>query len=123
MTLPEIYANAAVLVIAGSETTATALSGTIYYLLQNHLALQKLTAEVRSTFRSETEINFGSVNRLEYLLACIEEALRMYPPVPALIPRVVPPGGAEISGRWVPGGVSKFQDPWPLAFQRGEEQR
>lgn len=65
MTLPEIYANAAVLVIAGSETTATALSGTIYYLLQNHLALQKLTAEVRSTFRSETEINFGSVNRLE----------------------------------------------------------
>lgn len=116
MSLPEIYANAAVLVIAGSETTATALSGAIYHLLQNPAALQELTTEVRSTFNSEKEINFASVNNLKYMLACIEETLRMYPPVPALVPRRVPKGGADISGKWVPGGVRKFHQLLLRAF-------
>jgi hypothetical protein len=47
-----------------------------------------------------------SVNHLTYMLACLNEALRVYPPVPAGLPRVTPAGGRTILGRFVPQGVS-----------------
>lgn len=69
--------------------------------------MEKLTAEIRGTFKSEDEIDFSSVSTLPYLLACLDEALRMYPPVPVGLPRVVPKGGANIAGNYVPEKVSK----------------
>ncbi len=68
--------------------------------------MAKLTAEIRSTFKSESDIDFASVSTLPYLLACLDEALRMYPPVPIGLPRVVPRGGANIAGHYVPEKVS-----------------
>lgn len=76
-----------------------------YFLLTNPAPLAKITAEVRATFATEEDINFTSVNNLPYLLACLEEALRMYPPVPTGLPRLVPKGGATICGEFVPEGV------------------
>lgn len=35
----------------------------------------------------------------------IQEGLRMYPPIPINVPRVVPAGGRSISGRWVAPGT------------------
>lgn len=82
------------------------LSGVTYLLTTNAEAMKKLTAEIRGTFKSEDEIDFESVSRLPYLLACLDEALRMYPPVPTGLPRVVPKGGATIAGNYVPEKVS-----------------
>ena len=48
MSRPEIIANSSVLIVAGSETTATLLSGATYYLLQNPTKLARLQDEVRS---------------------------------------------------------------------------
>ncbi len=47
LTRAELASNAAVLVIAGSETTATLLSGATYALLKNPKVMQKLKDEVR----------------------------------------------------------------------------
>lgn len=69
--------------------------------------MMKLTAEIRGAFKSEDEIDFASVSTLPYLLACLDEALRMYPPVPTGLPRVVPTGGASIAGHYVPEKVSQ----------------
>ena len=77
-----------------------------YLLCTNPDALRKLAAEIRGAFKSEDEINFSSVSTLPYLLACLDEALRMYPPVPIGLPRVVPEGGAMIAGHYVPEDVS-----------------
>jgi cytochrome P450 len=74
--------------------------------LTNPEALKKLTAEIRGAFKSKDEIDFATVSTLPYLLACLEEALRMYPPVPIGLPRVVPKGGATIAGTFVPENVS-----------------
>lgn len=101
----EIEANAGFLTIAGSETTATALSGVTYHLLKNPKVLSKLLAEIRSAFASEDEINFNTTESLKYLLACLEEGLRMYPASPAGLPRIVPRGGDTIAGHYVPEGV------------------
>lgn len=97
---------AQVLLIAGSETTAAALSGVTWLLLSNPEKLAKLKEEVRGAFHDESEIDFASVQKLEYMIACLNEGLRMYPPVPTALPREAPEGGAVIAGNYVPKGVS-----------------
>ena len=95
------------LAIAGSETTATVLSGSTYLLCKNPDKLAKLQDEVRSKFKHSHEITLQSVKDLEYMLAVINEALRCYPPVAGGNVRVVPgKHGAEVAGHFVPSGVS-----------------
>lgn len=74
--------------------------------MKNPRVLEKLTAEVRSAFSHSDEITFTGVNKCKYLLACIEEALRAYPPSPQPHHRIVPPGGATVNGEFLPEGVS-----------------
>jgi len=105
LTMEKLENNTSLLIIGGSETTATLLSGVTYLLLMNPEALESLTQEVRSAFSSESEIDLLSVGRLTYMLACLDEALRMYPPVPLGLPRLVPPGGSMVAGRFVPEKV------------------
>jgi cytochrome P450 len=98
--------NSSLLIIAGSETTATTLSGVTYLLLTHHEILQKTINEVRSSFSCEAEIDLLSVQKLSYMMAVLQETLRIYPPVPATIPRKTQPGGDVICGQYVPENVS-----------------
>jgi len=95
-------------VVAGSETTATALSGAAYHLGIHQDVQAKLAAEVRSTFASESEIDIYSVQKLPYMLAVLEETMRMYPPAPTALPRVTPAEGATICGQYLPGNVRQL---------------
>ncbi|KAH0273615.1 benzoate 4-monooxygenase cytochrome P450, partial [Aureobasidium melanogenum] len=106
MSLAEMHANAAVFMMAGTETTATLLSGLTYYLLINPDKLAKLVAEIRGSFMSEHDITVDALASLPYLNASIEEGLRIYPPVSGGLPRKVPAEGATIAETWVPGNVS-----------------
>jgi cytochrome P450 len=76
----ELQDTATTLIIAGSETTATALTGIIYFILTNVEPYQKLIKEIRETFKTEEDITISSVLKLEYELAVIEESLRLFPP-------------------------------------------
>ncbi|KAH6982446.1 cytochrome P450 [Ilyonectria destructans] len=114
MTMDQVVKNAGVLIIAGSETTATVLSGVTYLLLKNPKALSKLTEEVRTTFQSEEEIDLTSVNKLSYMLACLDEALRMYPPIAGGLSRVCPEGGATVSGRFIPENTIVAIHQWAM---------
>lgn len=104
----EMVSNGSTLIIAGSETTATLLSGVTYLLLKNPRVLKKLAEEIRGAFSSDEEIGFDSCNKLVYCLAVLTEALRLYPPVPTGFPRIVDAQGDMVDGNWVPGGVSTF---------------
>lgn len=107
----ELVANARILIIAGSETTATLLSGATYRLLRNPDKLGKAISEVRSFIKTETEITPTSVaTKLPYMLACLEEAFRMYPPVPSSLQRMsLDP--IRISGYDIPPRVSVLNLP------------
>ncbi|KAK8022078.1 cytochrome P450 [Apiospora rasikravindrae] len=105
MDLLQLQMNASLLIVAGSETTATLLSGATFLLLTNPEALDKLTNEVRSTFADDADITLSSVGSLSYMLACLNESLRRYPPVVIGLPRSVPPGGGQIAGHSVPPGT------------------
>ncbi|KJK60354.1 Cytochrome P450 [Aspergillus parasiticus SU-1] len=106
MSTSEIEMNAALIIQAGSETTATVLAACLYFLQKNSACYRRLVQDIRSTFTQEADINFLSVAQLPYLNGVIEESLRLFPPAPGIGPRVVPEGGARICGRYVPGGVS-----------------
>lgn len=109
--------------LAGSETTASSLCGTIYYLLKNPKVLENLVNEVRTTFSTEEEINIANTCNLKYEHAVIEESLRIFPPgkllkfdlekkktiskpiniVSGQSQRITGPKGHMIAGRFVPG--------------------
>ncbi|TGO06800.1 hypothetical protein BTUL_0510g00010 [Botrytis tulipae] len=101
MTPDEMGENANILITAGSETTATALTSTTYWLLRNPAVHQKLVNEIRSRFATEADIDVQSVCQIDYLLAALKEGLRMHPPVPSGLARQVPKGGASICDKWI----------------------
>lgn len=103
LTIPSMHAHASLFMIAGTETTATLLSGLTFLLLRNTEKMQKLLEEVRAL--PEEELSLVVLPKLPYLNACFEEGLRCYPPVPCGVPRQVAQGGNVICGEWVPEGV------------------
>jgi cytochrome P450 len=104
----EMDCNAVTFLVAGSETTATTLAGFTFLVLQHPDVYAKLVHELRSSFTSLGDINIEKAGKLEYLAACIQETLRVYPAVATGFPRVVPEGGGEISGHYIPGGTSVY---------------
>ncbi|EUC27912.1 hypothetical protein COCCADRAFT_110493, partial [Bipolaris zeicola 26-R-13] len=112
LTEQEILNNAQVLVIAGSETTATVLSGCVFYLTRNLDAYNKVTAEIRTSFAVEDDMNAESLSKLPYFNAVLEEALRVYPPLSVTLPRTTPPGGEMIAGKFVAGGMTVGVNHW-----------
>lgn len=77
MSRGEVVENSHVLIVAGSETTATQLSGTTFYLLKNPDAYNKVVSEIRSEFASEDEITLTRVNELKFMRAVFDEGFRM----------------------------------------------
>ena len=92
--------------LVGSDTTATAITSTIFYLLHNPDTHTKLTQEILTLFLTLESIRGGpQLSRARYLRACIDEAMRMSPGVPGLLPREVQPGGLCIAGQYFPAGT------------------
>lgn len=103
---PELWGESNLLIIAGSDTTSTALAATVFYLVHNPTEMKKLTDEVRTAFNDVEEIRMGTtLSSLQYLRACIDEAMRMSPSVGGLLPREVLAGGMEIGGNQIPAGT------------------
>ncbi|KAK5459698.1 hypothetical protein LTS15_003827 [Exophiala xenobiotica] len=114
LSVAEIRSNTNVLIPGGSETTSTFLTGVTWNLLQNPSKYNKLVEEIRSTFKYSDEINISNTAGMEYLNAVINEGLRVYPPVPSNMPRIVPKEGAVVCDKWLPGGTSVCVAPYPM---------
>jgi hypothetical protein len=95
-------------IFAGSDTTASSLSGILYYLITSPDCLRKLRAEIKDmeekTGVQRGQFGFKQTQEMPYLQACMKEGLRLHPPAGLPLWRVVPTGGAEICGTYFPGG-------------------
>ncbi|KAL1847692.1 hypothetical protein Daus18300_013859 [Diaporthe australafricana] len=100
LTLDEMHSNSETFMMA-----ATLMSGMLYYLLMNPNKYALLCAEIRTSFTSSDEITMERLAGLKYLNACIQEGLRMYPPVSVGVPRTIPTGGNAVMGQWLPAGT------------------
>lgn len=73
----ELSTTTSVILLAGSETTATTLSAALYLLTTHPGCLSKATQEIRSAFASSDDIGITSCNNLKYELAVLDETLRL----------------------------------------------
>ncbi|GKZ32115.1 hypothetical protein AbraIFM66950_001254 [Aspergillus brasiliensis] len=102
----EIEAEAGLLLDAGSDTTAIALTNVMYYLIKNPHALEKLREEVSDALLDNEVAPYAKVRNLPYLKACLEESLRLSPPVSRGLERKTPPEGMYILGERIPGNTT-----------------
>ena len=106
MSQDEILSTFNFIIISGSETTATTLTGIFNHLSRNVRILQRLCMEVRTKFTEEQDITIDAIQDLPYLEAVVNEGLRMCNPVPGGLPRMVPKGGDTYAGVYLSEGVS-----------------
>lgn len=96
-------------IIAGSDTTATALRTTMLYLMSSPHSYRRLTEEVRNAAAqgriSSPVVTDAEARALPYLQAVIKEGMRINPPVAGTMDVVVPEGGDVICGYTVPAGT------------------
>ena len=109
----DLLSEVSLLVGAGSDTTAVALSSFFFYIVRNERLYRKLVKEIRSTFNSAEEIVSGpKLSSCKYLRACIDETLRISPVVSSGLYRTVLPGGLTINGEFYPAGVTVSTSGW-----------
>ena len=105
MTRPEIDSTIQLVTFAGSETSATTMSASTWFLLNNPDKMQRLKKELRDVFKRADEITVPSVSNLPFLEAVLKEAMRIHPPAAVALPRYVD-RPVTIAGHQVPTGVS-----------------
>jgi cytochrome P450 len=69
-------------IIAGRDTTAQALSWTVYYLHKNLEAVKKLVAEIKETLPNGESPSYDQIKKMKYTNAVFHDALRLAPSVP-----------------------------------------
>ena len=76
----EMLATSSLLIIAGSETSTTVLSGIVNYITRSPDRMGLLAAEIRETFKNEDEFTLSALKDLPYLNAVLNEGLRLCNP-------------------------------------------
>lgn len=100
----EVVSNAVTFLVAGTDTTAGALTYLVWSVCRHPEVRFFLTEEL------DDELGFGMFDEarlraLPYLGQVVEETLRLYPGVAGGLLRTVPAPGADICGCWIPGGT------------------
>ncbi|CAI7583618.1 unnamed protein product [Penicillium glandicola] len=112
----ELRTEALEQIIAGSDTTAGGLRGTLLHIITNPRVYFKLQCEIDDAVRlgrapsiGEGLVTAAQTRKLPYLQAVIREALRVWPPVANIFPRDIPAGGDTVivdgESIFLPGGA------------------
>ncbi|KIW03129.1 uncharacterized protein PV09_05771 [Verruconis gallopava] len=101
-----LMGDSRLLIVAGSDTTATTLIYLFYHLAKDPSLVEKLRAELKEkNIENNESLSVSALQYVDYLNALINETLRMHPPVPGGVSRLTPRDGVVINGQHLPGGV------------------
>ncbi|EFJ43400.1 hypothetical protein VOLCADRAFT_83281 [Volvox carteri f. nagariensis] len=85
---------------AASLARGSALTWTLYLLVQNPDKMAKAVAEVESVMGSRTAPTLADYGQLRYVMRCVNESMRLYPHPPVLLRRALVedelPGGYKV---------------------------
>jgi len=120
----ELFQEAFEQILAGFDTTASALRIIMLYTITNPRVYAKLRSEIDAAVKagiappSPEVIPDSKAGQLPYFGAVIREALRIHPPVVNIFSRVVPKGGdaVTVDGKsyYLPGGTRIGYAAWSL---------
>lgn len=106
----EIIDEMMTLIVAGHETTASALTWT-WYLLQKHPAVYE-KAKQEALSLETTNLRFDDLEQLPYIRQVVEETMRLYPPGWLLTRRSIQED--HIGGYYVPPKTDIFVSPYVI---------
>lgn len=109
-------AEALVQIIAGSETTATAIRSTMLFIMTSPHVYTRLQTEIDAAAREgriSSPITDAEARAFEYLQAVIMEGLRLWPPAAALYPKVSK-RDEVVCGVHIPAGTNVAWSPWTI---------
>ncbi|XP_029843194.2 cytochrome P450 3A2-like [Ixodes scapularis] len=109
----EVHANAQVFLIAGTETSRTALTFTSYLLAKFQDVQDRLRTEITAVLERDGKFSYDNVFSMRYLDQVISESLRFYPPVTGFITRTCQ-HDYEYNGLKIPAGISVLIPPYQL---------
>ncbi|TEA21561.1 Cytochrome P450 monooxygenase azaI [Colletotrichum sidae] len=99
----EIRDNAQVFIVGGSDTTANSMIYLIWAVCKLPGVKQKLLRELEPLAE---DFSYEDLKELPYLNWIVNETLRLYTALPCGLPRIVPKGGAQLAGHFVPEGFT-----------------
>ncbi|TVY35049.1 Cytochrome P450 monooxygenase [Lachnellula subtilissima] len=100
-----LWGDSALIIVAGSDTTATTLTHIFYHLARSPKVSSALRKELEAFYQPGSESEFKDLQEAPYLNGVINESLRLHPPVPSGLQRQTPPEGITIGSTYVPGNV------------------
>ncbi|KAL5358187.1 cytochrome P450 [Aspergillus floccosus] len=110
-------------ILAGSDSTATAMTAVMRHLLQCPASLDALVRELYDAERrgrlSRPYPSWHEVRELPYLDACIMEGLRLHPPFSLPFERVVPESGVTVCGVYLAPGTVVGMNPYVVNRDTG----
>ena len=94
--------------IPGNDTTQISLTNAIFELATHPDKQQHLFDVLTSVLPASSKplASYAELAHIPYLRACIDETLRLDPPVRFGLPRRTTVGGATITGHFIPAGVT-----------------
>ena len=110
----DMRANILTFILAGHETTANALTWTLYLLSQSPEWRERAEAEAEQSFDPERP---AAAEECETLRAIFEEAMRLYPPAAMLSRQAI--ADDELAGVHIPAGAVITVSPYVLHRRRG----
>ncbi|KAL9107920.1 MAG: hypothetical protein Q9227_007242 [Pyrenula ochraceoflavens] len=113
----DVFAVAHGAIFAGSDSTASTMQSFMHLVLKHPPVYRRLVTEITSAATSGSlspQVQFAEAQALPYFQACLKEAMRLRPAVGLNITRLVPPGGATLSGRFFPAGTRVAVNGWVL---------
>ncbi|KAI8157701.1 Cytochrome P450 monooxygenase sdnE [Colletotrichum sp. SAR 10_70] len=97
------------LLVAGSDTSATSVTTALFEILRNPAIEKRLVEELDAAIPDKNDLPpLQTLEKIEYLTACVKEGIRLASAVPSRLPRIVPQNLSEplvVDGKIVPPGT------------------
>ncbi|KAK8107523.1 cytochrome P450 [Apiospora kogelbergensis] len=103
-----MHEDARVVIIAGSETTATTLAAVLFYLCKYPEIYRKLQADVDAALPASESWSYEKAKTVTFIDDLVNETLRLKPAIMSGGYRVTPPQGMQVDEHFIPGNTNVF---------------